>query len=121
MPDHHQPGSDCRADGCWSVLPHPVQKLSQVCTHRSHTHVTDTLLYCPAYPGLTCPVLLCLACTALPNAAAAAAPTELSDLKDPEGVAQTTVALLSQKAPERKLQQFLDSKIAGLWMQCGLI
>jgi hypothetical protein len=39
---------------------------------------------------------------------------ELSDLRDPEGVAQTTVALLSQKAPERGLQQFLDAKIAGV-------
>jgi hypothetical protein len=40
-------------------------------------------------------------------------PAELSDLQDPEGAAQTTVALLSQKAPERNLQQFLDNKIAG--------
>lgn len=40
--------------------------------------------------------------------------TELSDLQDPEGVAQTTVALLSQRAPEKGLQQFLDDKIAGV-------
>jgi len=39
---------------------------------------------------------------------------ELSDLQDPEGVAQTTVALLAQRAPEKGLQQFLDDKIAGV-------
>ena len=39
---------------------------------------------------------------------------ELHDLQDPEGVAQTTVALLSQKAPEKNLQAFLDTKIAGV-------
>jgi hypothetical protein len=39
---------------------------------------------------------------------------ELYDLQDPEGVAQTTVSLLSEKAPERRLQEFLDHKIAGI-------
>lgn len=29
-------------------------------------------------------------------------------------MAQTTVSLLSQKAPEKGLQQFLDAKIAGV-------
>lgn len=40
--------------------------------------------------------------------------TELRDLQDPEGVAQTTVALLSEKAPDKGLQQFLDAKIEGI-------
>jgi hypothetical protein len=29
-------------------------------------------------------------------------------------VAQTTVSLLSEKAPERRLQEFLDHKVAGI-------
>lgn len=39
---------------------------------------------------------------------------ELYDLRDPEGVAQTTVSLLSEKAPEKRLQEFLAHKIAGV-------
>lgn len=41
-------------------------------------------------------------------------PAELHDLLDPEGVAQTTVSLLSEKAPERRLPEFLDHKVAGI-------
>lgn len=58
------------------------------------------------------PMTWCAA-SLLVGSAPVAAPAELSDLQDPEGVAQTTVALLSQRAPERNLQQFLDAKIAG--------
>eukprot|EP00775_Hariotina_reticulata_P002503 gene2503-2807_t len=39
---------------------------------------------------------------------------ELYDLVDPDGVAQTTVALLKDKAPDKHLQDFLDTKIAGV-------
>jgi hypothetical protein len=41
-------------------------------------------------------------------------PAELYDLVDPDGVAQTTVVLLKEKAPDKHLQDFLDTKIAGV-------
>jgi hypothetical protein len=50
----------------------------------------------------------------LPALLGTSLPAELYDLQDPEGVAQTTVSLLSEKAPERRLQELLDHKIAGV-------
>jgi hypothetical protein len=58
----------------------------------------------------------CLSTLALPAClpACSLSSAELYDLQDPEGVAQTTVSLLSEKAPEQRLQEFLDHKVAGV-------
>jgi hypothetical protein len=79
-----------------------VQLLAWVRKHAlSHG---DTLESSTAMPdGLSLPALL-----------GSPLPAELYDLQDPEGVAQTTVSLLSEKSPERRLQEFLDHKIAGI-------
>lgn len=66
-----------------------------------------TAIYLPQQCWCVTPPFMHVAPCCIPSCA------ELSDLQDPEGVAQTTVALLSQKAPEKNLQQFLDNKIAG--------
>ena len=121
---HHASIPSC----CWLICCNPRLAANCLATINQQAHVphsvTPTLLYHPVLPciALSNAAFVVAAATAAATtaaaaaAAAAAAPVELSDLKDPEGVAQTTVALLSQKAPERKLQQFLDSKIEGAWV-----
>lgn len=69
--------------------------------------------------GCTCrqlplPLHLLLPLLMLLATAAACVLPELHDLQDPAGVAQTTVSLLAQKAPNKGLQQFLEAKIEGI-------